>query len=305
MKGGFDKKLGGSSLVRDTFENRGPVSQPGKRTLTKKLPLVQRSAGSASAPADHGEVVPHAAAQGVAGGGGPLPHDDTLQCLFGRHDVSGVRANCWQRGCGFAAILVLCGCGSVASSAPDASNAPDTSGGAQCPASYDITLSGMSRYRLITTGGRAWDQSTSCTRDQAGATHLVVLETASELASVQALVDTSATALAAGVWVGGVQQHTATSPGDGWLGFDGQPLISGSWYDGPGTNGPPDVEPNDGDGTENGLEQFVIIKPSNSQGIKNGLQDSQGGNSKGALCECDGKPIAAVAAAEISFYGNM
>jgi hypothetical protein len=214
--------------------------------------------------------------------------------------------NGWQRGCGsaIAAILAFTGCGKVTS------NLSDASGGAfdhvQCPASYDAALPGPSRYRLIVVGNRAWDQSDVCAQDLPGATHLVVLETVGELASVQALVDSSAATVAAGVWIGGVQKHTATSPGEGWLGFDGQPLIGGSWYDGPGTSGQHDSEPNDGDGVENGLEQFVIVKPSNnSPGTKNGLQDSDGFNSKGALCECDGTPIAAAAAAEINYYRNL
>jgi hypothetical protein len=116
------------------------------------------------------------------------------------------------------------------------------------------------------------------------------------VADVQSLVNGLAVGLPSGVWVGGVQQHTATKIGAGWLRFDGQPLI-GAWYDGQGDNGEPDMEPNDGDGCENGLEQFVIIKP-----MKNGLQDSDGSNTKSALCECDGKPIAATAAAEIEYY---
>jgi len=210
-----------------------------------------------------------------------------------------------QCGRGLAAILAFSGCGEVAS------NAPDAHGGLQCPASYNVVLTGMSgmsgtsRYRLVIAANNAWGHSDSCAQDQPGATHLVVLETAAELAGVQTLVDSSATALAAGIWVGGVQLRTATAPGDGWIGFDDQPLIGGSWYDGPGTNGQPDSEPNDGDGMENGLEQFVVIRPSNSQATKNGLQDSQAGNSKGALCECDGNPMGAAAAAEVSFYSEQ
>lgn len=182
-------------------------------------------------------------------------------------------------------------------------------GGLPCPASYNLVLPGiseMSHYRLVTTANNAWGHSASCAQDQPGATHLVVFETTAELAGVQTLVDMSATALAAGVWVGGVQLRTATSsPGAGWIGFDDQPLISGLWYSGPGSNGQSDIEPNDGDTMENGLEQFVIIKPSNGQATRNGLQDSQGGNTKAALCECDGKPIGTAAAAEVSFYSTQ
>ncbi|HEX8111216.1 MAG TPA: DUF4157 domain-containing protein, partial [Kofleriaceae bacterium] len=63
---------------------------PGKRTLTEQLP-VQRSANGAGTT-DRG-AVQEAAAQGIASGGGPLPHVDRIQRLFGRHDIRGVEAH--------------------------------------------------------------------------------------------------------------------------------------------------------------------------------------------------------------------
>ena len=100
-------------------------STPGKRTLTEQLPApadelrvhgpvagaavqrrvepgygplvavaaapVQRSADT-SIEHDNG-AVQQLAAQGVAGGGGPLPHGDTIQRAFGRHDVRGVETH--------------------------------------------------------------------------------------------------------------------------------------------------------------------------------------------------------------------
>ena len=75
---------------------------------------VEHSAGAASSPAVPGKATrveqepygavqargdleaPEArsvAARGVAGPGGPLPHGQTIQALFGRHDVSGVGAH--------------------------------------------------------------------------------------------------------------------------------------------------------------------------------------------------------------------
>jgi hypothetical protein len=183
----------------------------------------------------------------------------------------------------------------------DSGGTPDASPAFECPASYDLALprlSGPSRYRLITTGAQAWQQSDACAQDLPGATHLVVLETSAELAAVQALVDHPPPAIVStGVWVGGVQLSIATLPGDGWLGFDGRPLIGGPWYCCQGDNNQPDFEPNDEDSKENGLEQFVII-----EFAKSGLQDSDGRNSKGALCECDGKPIAASAAGAVDGY---
>lgn len=68
--------------------DRAATFGPGKRTLTEALPVQQPAAG----PAGEGDV--HAAAQrGVAGAGVQLPHLQTIQRLFGRHDVRGVQAH--------------------------------------------------------------------------------------------------------------------------------------------------------------------------------------------------------------------
>jgi len=178
----------------------------------------------------------------------------------------------------------------------DAAIGPDDAGvdafaSTQCPASYNVALPGPSRYRLITTGAQAWQASDTCAQDLPGATHVVVLETTAEVASVEALVEDPPAPIAANsVWVGGVQLRTATQPGEEWIGFDGLPLIAGRWY--VASN---DHEPNDGDATENRLEQFVSISAG-----KTGLNDSDGSGSKGALCECDGHPLAASAAAAVA-----
>ncbi len=87
---------------------------PGKRTLTSRLPPVQRASrpGPAeSEPADHCELVGPghgspipplgdvhaAAAHGTSGAGGALPHLDQIQRSFGRHDVSKVVAHTNER----------------------------------------------------------------------------------------------------------------------------------------------------------------------------------------------------------------
>ncbi|HEX8114442.1 MAG TPA: DUF4157 domain-containing protein, partial [Kofleriaceae bacterium] len=88
MGGGFDREPA-TSLARDEVSKAGtPVA--GKRTLTEQLP-VQRSANGTGTT--DGRAVQEAATQGIAGGGGPLPHADTIQRLFGRHDISGVEAH--------------------------------------------------------------------------------------------------------------------------------------------------------------------------------------------------------------------
>jgi outer membrane protein OmpA-like peptidoglycan-associated protein len=78
---------------------------PGKRTLTQDMQPVQlRAAGGGEhgdgEPADgepggtgDGGDAAEIAAEGVAGGGGALPHLDEIQRSFGRHDVRGVSAH--------------------------------------------------------------------------------------------------------------------------------------------------------------------------------------------------------------------
>jgi len=118
--GGSEGKIGGSSLVHDTFGVVAPTSSqiaPGKQTLSEQLPQipppqnaavagdipasshgapVQRAAsrdGASGGDAPRGEAVQRAAAEGVAGAGEPLPHRALIQMLFGRHDVGGVHAH--------------------------------------------------------------------------------------------------------------------------------------------------------------------------------------------------------------------
>jgi hypothetical protein len=75
-----------------------PHAAPGKRTLTASLPPMsaapampgQRKAdGDAAGPEQAHEVAAH----GVSGTGQPLPHAEAIQRLFGRHDVSDVKAH--------------------------------------------------------------------------------------------------------------------------------------------------------------------------------------------------------------------
>lgn len=184
----------------------------------------------------------------------------------------------WIAGCGFQAHAPL---DEEAASVPDAGF-----DAARCPASYDVRFPApsSSRYRLITAGRAAWTQSDACAADLMGATHLVVLDSQSEFDRVVALVAAATTRVNA-IWVGAVQQPTATQPLAGWLWFDGSP-VTGGWSG---------VEPNDRDGRESQEEQFARIEKT-----KLYLQDSGGATSSGALCECDGKPIATAAAAAIT-----
>jgi hypothetical protein len=88
-----------SAETRSTGHDDAAARQGvGKRTLVETLDLasvggpttVQRSAAGASI-GDPG-AVKAAAARGTSGPAGTLPHVDRIQQLFGRHDVSQVRA---------------------------------------------------------------------------------------------------------------------------------------------------------------------------------------------------------------------
>jgi hypothetical protein len=185
-------------------------------------------------------------------------------------------------------VLFIAGCGFQAHAPTDEQAAPVPDAGfdvATCPPSYGVTLLGSrSRYRLITDGHPAWAQSDACAAELQGATHLVVLDSQPEFDSAVALVAATTTPVNA-IWVGAVQEPTATQPLVGWLWFDGSP-VTGGWSG---------IEPNDSDGTESRKEQFARIEKT-----KLYLQDSDGKTSSGALCECDGKPIAPAAAAAIT-----
>jgi hypothetical protein len=188
-------------------------------------------------------------------------------------------------GCGFQAqVTTLDGTGGTV--APTDAAAFDF---ATCPVSYDAALPGPSRYRLIKEGHRAWEQSDICAQDMVGATHLIEIDTMKELGDVAALIDTSNIGIAGNaIWIGGVQQMTATSPSDGWLGLDGQPLLNG-WGG---------QEPDDGGGDEsNHEEQFVTVIENRPY-----FTDARGDTILGAMCECDGKPLSAAAAALITVY---
>jgi hypothetical protein len=151
---------------------------------------------------------------------------------------------------------------------------------ARCPASYNAGLPGPSRYRLIAGGQPAWVQSDACAADLPGATHLAVLESQAELDAAAALLDALPTS-GSTIWIGAVQQRTAVLPADSWLWFDGVPLTTG-WSAG---------EPNDGgSGEADHRDQFVDLQQGRTY-----FTDSAGSDNNGALCECDGVPIAQAA----------
>ena len=197
-------------------------------------------------------------------------------------------------------IVLLAGCGFESPLAMSPMNdAPDTPPDAPvdnasfdyklCPASYNAQLPGPSRYRLITNGHSAWDHSATCNADLPQATHLVVLETMQEFTNVKAFVDglPNNAIVHNAVWIGGVQPKTVAKPDEGWLAFDGTPLIK-AWDT-------TTREPNDGSGETDHSEQFVFYEHN-----RPGLADVPGNTNSAVLCECDGKPVDASVASLIN-----
>lgn len=79
-----------SRSADDVQRSAGAASgAPGKTTLTSGVQLKAAAAGQAQGPG----AVQEAAAAGIAGPGGQLPHLDRIQQSFGRHDVSGISAH--------------------------------------------------------------------------------------------------------------------------------------------------------------------------------------------------------------------
>jgi hypothetical protein len=89
---------GKSTLTEGLSPDDAPVqaraADPGKTTRSESLALdgpVQRKASLAAALSP--EATHAAAAEGVRGGGQPLPFGDRIQAAFGSHDISDVRAH--------------------------------------------------------------------------------------------------------------------------------------------------------------------------------------------------------------------
>jgi hypothetical protein len=86
-----------SDVVPDRHALPHPAA-PGKQTLTMSLPLmgaapatpVQMKAEGTAAPTEEAHKI---AADGVSGAGQPLQYASTIQRLFGRHDISDVKAH--------------------------------------------------------------------------------------------------------------------------------------------------------------------------------------------------------------------
>jgi len=114
---------------------------------------------------------------------------------------------------------------------------------AACPAVYTITIpaSPKSAYYMRTATTSFWMHHSACKADLAGATHLMLPDSAAEISQIvtatMGMVPTSNE-----VFVGAVQNIAlATSASAGWTRVDGTALDPGLWLP---------TEPNDGDADE-------------------------------------------------------
>ena len=148
-----------------------------------------------------------------------------------------------------------------------------------CPGSYAVTIaSSTSHYRILTSNAVFSSHATTCNADLPGATHLIALDSTTELTQIfVALAAAVPQPNNSGFYIGAVQQPNQASPSAGWLIFTGAALPGGMWAGG---------QPDDAGGGESNSEQLGLID-------RNGtLQDVAGQTGYGAVCECDGLPIA-------------
>jgi hypothetical protein len=150
---------------------------------------------------------------------------------------------------------------------PDGMLTPDGPPAADCPGDYQMITGLTSRYRLTSTG-MFLERHEDCKDDEAGRTHLVVLDSAME--SVQLRMSFNQE-----WWVGAVQARSQPSPGAGWRQITGGTLPGGMWSPG---------QPNDDEGFESNEQNVGLRRP-------NGLEDAPTTESYPGLCECDGKEV--------------
>lgn len=96
MGSGFERDPGKHSLVREAESKLAATTiSLGKRTLVEAVGVQLSVSAHGATPKNRTDsgTVQKAAAQGIAGGGGPLLHAETIQRLFGRHDISGIEAH--------------------------------------------------------------------------------------------------------------------------------------------------------------------------------------------------------------------
>lgn len=145
-----------------------------------------------------------------------------------------------------------------------------------CPEDYTLVLS-TGRYRVIFDAAIASVHVADCNDDLPEGTHLASTETANEAVLIHDKLPLSPVTR---YHVGAFQSLGAASPDADWRVVTGELLPAGLW-DG--------ASPNDGDGTENGAENYGAIY-SNAAGATF-LYDEPANTLGGAVCECDGRSI--------------
>ncbi|HUS27124.1 MAG TPA: hypothetical protein VMZ53_01400 [Kofleriaceae bacterium] len=158
-----------------------------------------------------------------------------------------------------------------------------------CPSGFGAVpnLPG-SRYAIHTPNGTFWAHHAYCNALLPGATHLLIPDTAQELDILASRLSTTVTY----AYVGAVQDAaTATLPNAAWFKLDGQPLDAALW----GTGDPDD----DDDIETDHYSQTALLSRASRR-----LDDAGGATARPALCECDGKSVAASVEAIIAADPN-
>lgn len=157
---------------------------------------------------------------------------------------------------------------------PAASDAGPTT---SCPETYTVTLpSTGSRYRVTASVGLPADHQAQCAQDLPGATHLVVLDTFTEMNELDAVLQASPAPPRDRYYVGAIQRAAQSTLDAGWLLYTGEPVPPELWSTG---------EPDDLDDVEDGLESDAVMALGR-------LVDVSGTSEYGAVCECDGRMLA-------------
>ena len=147
-----------------------------------------------------------------------------------------------------------------------------------CPPSYTVTLpSTASRYLVTTTTLLLTDHHTLCAQHLPGATHLVALDSLTELMELDAVLQLSPPPPLGRYYVGAIQRESQPAVDASWLTYTGEPVLPELWRSG---------EPNDLDDVEDGAESNAVVDDNGR------LVDVSGTQAYGAVCECDGRAIA-------------
>jgi hypothetical protein len=155
---------------------------------------------------------------------------------------------------------------------------------ALCPADYSnstVTASPNTRYKIIGDMHTFAMHNADCNDDHAGWTHLLVIDSLDEAQQLRSHVGQP-------YYVGAVQPHDSAGADVGWIALTGAAIDPMFWQH---------DQPNDNDFTpvENNDQNFAAVD--DSSGL---LNDVSGAFQYEAVCECDGLPVSAAAAAAIA-----